>query len=623
MHESTTIVELFERRVALSGDAPAIRFRCEEHWDSLSWRDWRAASRRIAAGFALLGVEPHDRIGILSRTQPEWLLCDVAIQMAAATTVPLYSTATSEECAEVLARSQCRLLLVEDAAQLAKVVPLRDRLPDLAKVVVMRPQDMCARKAGDAYRVQTSEDLLRTVEELTADWAVSLDELILVGEDGLGRSAGDVLDMRAAALRPDDPSTLCFAAGDDGRRGVLLSHRNFLWTLRALAQVLPLDESDAQLLALPLPHARGLAAYRLSIATGALCALAQGPQTLLESLHSVRPTFLFCVPQVCEKAHSRLLAEARGRGGIEQAMYQWAFGVGREQLEQRRSGGGGGRLLSLKHKAADHLVFRRVREFFGGRMRFLVVGGAPMRRNVSDFFMSAGIPALESYGLTDVTAISHVNRTNHFRQGTAGTPLPGVQVAIAEDGEILLYGPSVRLGCEGERCSRERPVDEDGWLHTGDFGHVDVDGFLTITGHRGEMIVLANGARVAPAPIERQIELEPLVSHVLVHGDGRHFLSALLTLDEERAQQFAFEREIAYSTFRELTQHPEVYALLDQAIREQNAKLPPHEQVRKFAILDHDFGPETGELSPTMKLRRAHVEDKHQALLASFYRETF
>jgi len=266
-------------------------------------------------------------------------------------------------------------------------------------------------------------------------------------------------------------------------------------------------------------------------------------------------------------------------------------------------------------------VLRRVRDVFGGRVRFLIVGGAALRQDVAELLTVAGVPVLDSYGLTEATAISHINRTNRSRLGTVGLPIAGVQSRLADDGEVLLRGPTV----VADSVDPDEPASAatDGWLHTGDIGQEDEAGFLRITGRKKSVIVLANGSKVSPEPIEQRIASSPYVSHVIVHGDGRAFLTALVTLDEDRIRQFAQERRIGYAGFRELSQHPEVYALIDQVVQEHNAQLVAHEQVRKFAILDHEFSPETGELTPTMKLRRTYAIEKHRALVESFYRESY
>jgi long-chain acyl-CoA synthetase len=623
MRDARTLVELFAKRVATSGDAPALRFRAEDRWTHVSWSEWRWSARRIAAALVVLGVGARDRVGIVSRGIPEWLYADMGIQMAGAVTTAIFSTEVADRCRELVRRARCRVVFIENVDQLAKLLAARDTLPDLEKVVVMRPDapsELQPRSLGSGPL--TAEAVLESADGSLSDWIVRLDDLMLTGEEALSRAAGRMLETRAAGVAPRDVSTLVYTSGTlDEPTAVGATHANHLAVLDGLTQALPFEQDDVQLLTLPLAHLRGLVAYRLSVATGATLALWQGPQKLAEDLQSVRPTFLMATPRLCERVFGRILREARERGGIEQAMFHWAVSVGRERLELREKGDIPGRVLSLKQRAADQLVLRRVRDVFGGRVRFLIVGGAALRPDVAEFLTVAGVPVLDSYGLTEATAISHINRTNRFRLGTVGLPIAGVQARLADDGEVLLRGATVVP--DSVDSDVPAPTAADGWLHTGDMGAVDEDGFLRITGRKKSVIVLVSGSKVSPEPIEQRIASSPYVSHVVVSGDGRSFLTALITLDEERVKQFAHERRIVFGAFRELSQHPEVYALIDGVVQEQNARLVAHEQVRKFAILDHDFSPETGELTPTLKLRRPYAVEKHRALVESFYRESY
>lgn len=618
MLDAANLVELFSRRVATSGDAVAIRHRADDRWSSLSWNAWQSRARRIAAGLVVLGAQPRDRVAILGETSVEWLFADIAIQMVGAITVPIHGSEPPDRCRHMLEDARARFLFVEDMAQLDRILAGDVALASLETIVVMRPET----RTGESRPEDGSA--LAAVVDASMRRILALDELALAGEEALGQPVGGTLEMRAVAIRPDDVSTIVYTSGTAGLpRGVMTTHRSYLAILSGMAQALPVEQGDAQLLTLPLSHIRGVVAYRTSIMTGAVLGLWEGPQRLVEDLGVVRPTFLFTTPWFCEKVHSRVLTEAREKGGIEQAMLHWALDVAREWLEVRRAGGVPGRILVLKHRAADQLMLRRVRDIFGGRLRFLIVGGAPLRRDISDFLCGAGVLVLESYGLTEATAYSHVNRTFRHKPGSVGTPLAGVHVKIADDGEILLRGPSVMAGYWRGDEPPSLELDEEGWLPTGDLGSADREGFLTITGRKRDIIVTANGTKIWPVGIEHRLRASPFVSNALVYGEGRGFLSAILTLDEQRVRQFAAERRLPGTSFRELAQHPDVYALVDGIIQEQNAQLPAAEQVRKFAILDHDFSRETGELTHTMKLRRRHTIDKHRALLESFYRETF
>ena len=629
MRETRTFVEMFAKRVATSGDAPALRFRADDRWDVLSWGEWEGLSRRVAAGLLYLGVQAGERVGVVGGISVEWLLTDVAVQLSGAITAAVHEGEMAETLGDALHRARCRVVFVSDVDVLAKLVRAKDQLPVVEKVVVMQPEadsrvpvpEQTPDKAG---ALLAAEQALKGGGGVLGDWVLRFDELLLTGEEALARTTGGVLETRAAGIGGDDISTLLYTCGTgNAPRGVLTTHRNYLAAIHGVCQALPIEKDDVQLLAFPLAHVRGLLSYRTSVATGAAIALWQGPQQLAEDLRTIRPTFLTASPRLCEKVFSRTLSESRERGGIEQALLHWALSVGRQWMEARQSGVIPGRLLQLKHRGADQLALKRIRDVFGGRLRFLIVGSAPLRRDIADFLNVAGVPVLECYGLTESTGIAFLNRPHHLRLGTCGTAIAGVQARTAEDGEILVRGPTVMAGYDGEVAETQRAVDDDGWLRTGDLGVLDPGGFLTITGRKTDIIVMVDGRKVSPETIEHKLRADHHVSHALVYGDGRGFLSALITLDEQRLLAFAAEHKLVTDDPDALTQHPEVYALVDRAVQEQNARLAPHEQVRKFAILDRDFSPEGGELTPTQKLRRRYTLDKHRALLESFYREAY
>ncbi len=617
-----SIVEQFARRVERSADAEALRSRSGAAWQSLTYREWNEASRRIAAGLVALGVEAGDRVMLLSGSTVEWALADLAIQMVGAISVPVYGTTMADICAYIANDCGCRIALAEDPQQVAKLVAHRAELPRLERVVYFR-----ARMRSDRAK-EHDETPLRlgdVVAEGSADaaWLMSLDELQAVGEETLERQA-HVLAGRAAALRPETPSAIFYTSGTTGPpKGVLLSQGNFLAAIGALLRALPISEQDVQLLILPLAHILGCVALRSACVAGAAVVFGEGPQKLLDNLTTVRPTYLVAVPRVCEKVYYRILAENAERGAIEQALFQWSVNVGLEWSRCNRAGRPVSRFLALRYRTAEQVVFRRVRALFGGRLRFLLSGGAPLGLPISEFLHAAGVLVLEGYGLTETTAAGHVNRPHRFRLGTVGQPVEGMECRIGLEGEILLRGPTVMQGYYGRPDDTAAVLDPEGWLHTGDVGSLDDDGFLSITDRIRDIIVLAGGANVSPGNIESLLRASPYVSHVVVCGDGRPFLSALITLDEDSVRQFAADRRLAVASFSELCQHPDVYALVEETVEEQNARLPPHERIRKFAILDYDFSAEGGELTPTHKTRRQHTIDKHRSLFESFYRDRF
>ncbi len=636
MIDALTVVELFEKRLKAGADEPALCFQVDGVFQSLSWSDWNRLSRRSAAGLLALGVQPRDRVAIIGDTSPDWLVTDMAIQMAAATTVALAPSDSIERLAQLLRIARVRLIFADDVDVLRRLIVIREQLPRLDKIIVMRPD---APSAGGHYATANDDSSMNEessrahrsarefLEERCDDLGgrvILLDEFSLIGKESLEKFACQTLESRAALLKPADVSTLVFAVGpDEEPLAVPNTHANHMAVLKGLTQALPMEEEDLLLLALPCGHVRGIVAYRHCIATGTTIALADGQERLAEALRSVRPTVISLTPKLCERIFARISSDVRERGGIEQALFQWAVEVGRQTLRARHLGKPLDRFHELKHILADRAALYRVRELFGGRMRFLIVSGAALRTEVSELLTLSGVPVVESYGLSEVTGISHVERLDRHRAGTVGLPIAGVEVKLAEDSEILLRGPTLMRGYESSPEATARTMAPKGYFRTGDLGTIDERGLLSLTGRKSDTIIMANGHKVSPERIESLLCDNPFISHALVHGDEKNYLVALVALEEHAVRQYSSENNLAVASFHDMTQHPKIFALVDRLVGELNVSLPPNEQIRKFVILDHEFSPETGELTPMMKLRRHKVIDQYRVLLESLYRDTF
>jgi long-chain acyl-CoA synthetase len=452
--EYRTVLEMFRDRVAKSGDRVALRSKVGNEWKSISWNEWAERSRRLALALVQAGVEQGDRVSILSSTRPEWVVADIGILMAGAVTVPIYPSNLPDQCEYILNNSESKVAFVEDPAQLAKLEKVRPSLTSVKKVVLFTGEA----PAGDG-------------------WSTTLARFL---EEGAQGAAADELDRRAQATKPSDPATFVYTSGTTGPpKGVILTHDNFCFECAAIAQVVDIHDDDVQLLFLPLAHIFAKILYVSFIHTGGVIAFAESIEKVVQNLGEVRPTVVGSVPRVYEKVYTKVTGGAQEAGGLKLKIFNWAMGVGRRAslAKQRGARTAGG----LSYAIANKLVFSKLNALFGGRLRFFVSGGAPLAKEIAEFFHAAGILILEGYGLTETTAATHVNRLDRYKFGTVGPALPGVEVKIAPDGEILVRGRNVMSGYYKRPEDTKEAIDAEGWFHTGDIGEIDADGFLRIT----------------------------------------------------------------------------------------------------------------------------------------------
>jgi long-chain acyl-CoA synthetase len=582
-------VELFHRRVARSGSRTALRFKQGATWRSMSWAEWGRAAREIAGGLRALGLGMGDRVCLLAGTRWEWVASDVGILLGGGVTVPIYPSSLPDQVEYIVNDCGAALVVVDDVAQLAKLLAERDKLRRVRKVVLL-----------------ADTGLVDVLPEGHADrgWVISLAELRTTGRGWLGHHEAD-LDKVAETLTPDHVFTIVYTSGTTGPpKGVVLTHANIAFECAALDPVLTIGEDDEQLLFLPLAHIFARILEWTSISRGASIAFAESLAQLIANMKEVQPTFMGAVPRVYEKAYAKIqagFAEKR-RSPVTRALLDWALGVGKQVSAARQRGVAPSPALAVQARLADRLVFDKIKATFGGRLRWFISGGAPLAREIAEFFHAAGILILEGYGLTETTAATHVNRPNDYRFGTVGKALAGVAVRIAADGEILVRGGNVLREYWGKPDATREAIDADGWFHTGDIGVVE-DGFLRITDRKKDLIVTAGGKNVAPQNLENALKARcPLVSQVAVIGDQRPYLVALITLTEEAAAQGEGAR-----------------AAVQAAVDELNRSLASYETLKKIAILDRDFSPETGELTPTLKVKRKVVAEKHRDRIAALY----
>jgi len=596
-----TLAELLLRAAARRPDAVALRQPPAEgggEWLEITYGELGRTAREIALGLASLGIEPGDRVALLADTRPEWTLADAGIVAAGATAVPIYQTNSPEECRYVLAHSAARAILCEDARQLAKVQQVRAACPALEHLVVL---------LGDGG------DGVLSLAGLRARGAA-----VENGEDRLAERLTDV--------RPQDPATIVYTSGTTGPpKGCVLTHGNWLAAVEMYAAQVPFGDQPTVFLFLPLAHSLARVARVAQLVTldiGGTVAFWRGDaKRIMDDVAATRPTHLPVVPRVLEKVRARVLDEVEQGGALEQRAFHAALSLGRRRAAaRRRVDSRTPPALVVAHALADRLILARVRETFGDRLEQLLVGAAPVGPEVLAFFEACGIVVLEGYGLTETCAAATINVPGATRIGTAGQPLPGVEVRIASDGEILLRGPNVFPGYyEDETASREA-VDDSGWLRTGDLGTLDDGGFLRITGRTKDLIITSNGKNITPSNLEAGLREIRWVSQAVAYGDRRPYLVALLTLDPDELRALAEHVGLEDGAdAAAIAANPRVQELLDAEVASVNARFARIEQIKRFAVLDHDLTQAAGELTPTLKLKRNVVYERYADDFARLY----
>ncbi len=617
-----TLVDLFLSRVEASGARVALRYERRGAWCAETWREWEGASADVALGLSALGVEAGDRVGLVAATRVEWVHADLGILRAGAVTVPAYPTLRAAAVAEVLADAGARVVIVEDPVELEKLLDpvAAAALPDLEAVIVVERAARLDTPDAQGRLVVTLEDV-RGPTPRERPRVLSWTELAELGRRHV-LSHPSALERRRAALTPESLATIVYTSGTTGvPRGVMLTHGAFVFEAGAVAAAYEVGEDDIHLLMLPLAHIFGRLTVALAFSTGHVTAFARSPLTVLDDCAVVRPTFMASVPRLFEKVHETAVRALADSGEMKARVFQWALDVGGRAAGLERRGKVPIGLLAVERRYADKMIFSKIRARFGGRMRFLISGAAPLPVEVAEFFHAAKLVVLEGYGLTETTAAATVSLPGAFRFGSVGKPLAGVEVRVADDGEILVRGPSVTKGYWGRPSDTSEAIDGAGWLRTGDLGRVDGDGFVYVTGRKKDLIVTAGGRNVAPQRLEGLLCESPLVQRAIVLGDGRSHLVALLVLDDARVRELARERGLSVEAAAELRAHPAVEAVIQAHVDTVNARVAPHEAVRRFAVLERDLSLAAGELTPTDKVRRVVVAERHAALVDGLYAE--
>ena len=613
--QARTVVDLFEASAARAPGKAILRTKSGGAWRTTTLALWRAESGALARGLLALGHQPGDRINLVSNTCREWLVADLAILFAAGVTVPIYQSAVADEAGYICQDSGARFAFVEDPIQLEKLLLQRDQLPALEKIIWFK--DVAHLDRPDAQGRTTVR-----LADVVGDASGMVLGLAQLAE--LARSIPETaLDERRAGIDPLQPCTIVYTSGTTGRpKGVVLTHDAFVFEVFAATKALDVRPDDSLLLFLPLAHIFAKIVYCICMALQTEMIIPQSMATLLADMAESRPTVLPSVPRVFEKVHARILGGVEEAGGLKKRVFELAMATGREVSRMRQRGREPTGALAIKNQLAHKLVFFKIHALFGGRIRAFISGGAPLSKELAEFFHAMGLLILEGYGLTENCAAATINRPDRFKFGTVGVPIEGVGIRIAPDGEILIQGRNLMTGYYNNPAATAEAI-VDGWFHSGDIGEMDADGFLRITDRKKDIIVTAGGKNVAPQNLESHVKSSPFLSQVMVYGDRRKFLSALVTLDDEAIRNWAADRGIGYTSAEELTQNAEVYKLVEGIIAEKNRTLASYETIKKFAILERDLTVESGDLTPSLKMRRKEVTRKYQDLLDSFYSEHY
>jgi long-chain acyl-CoA synthetase len=593
--EIRTLCELFYDSVDTFKKPDHLRFKRNGAWHDVSSGELRKAVEELSMGLRSLGVGPGDRVAILAENRPEWAYADLATLTAGAVDSPVYSTLTPAQVLYILNDAEAKVVFVSNAVQARKIAEIRSQAPGLAHVIRMDPAPI--------------------------EGTLSLEEVRALGRQALEKEP-DAVRKRAAQVKPDDLATLIYTSGTTGDpKGVMLTHSNLVSNVTAsLSAFEGISEKDVALSFLPLCHVfERMGGYYLMLRKGVTIAYAEGVDKVPDNMQEVRPTLMLSVPRLYEKMYQRVNEKVASDPPLRQRIFRWALGVGRERFRLQVAGKGPGMLSRLKCALADRLVFSKIKQRTGGRLRLFVSGGAPLSREIAEFFGAAGLLILEGYGLTETSPVICVNLPHRMRPGTVGPVIPGVELRIAEDGEILTRGPHVMRGYYRKPEATAEAIDAEGWFHTGDIGVVDPEGFLVITDRKKDILVTSGGKNIAPQPIENRLKANRFFAEVVMVGNRRNFPAALVVPNFEALERWAKEKGIAYASRDELAARSEVLAHYKDLVASLTSDLAQFEKIKRIALLGRELSLEAGELTPTLKVKRRVVETKYKDLIDRMY----
>jgi len=595
MNTEKNIPEMFINRVRRFRTRSAYLVKTDGSYRPISWDELLATVCSVAFGLAQLGIRKDDKVGIISESRIEWVYTDLAILSLGAITVPVFPTYSRRDVEYIIVHSEARAIVVSDVRQGMKVNRLKE-------------------KHGDLLTIISFDALPETIPSIT------LSGVMQRGAKDAEQSRNSFFS-KIRRINEDDVATIIYTSGTTGPpKGVMLTHRNFLSNCAAAGRAINVQEGDIALSILPFSHVfERLAGYYLHMYLGVVVAFAENLTTLLANLKEVRPHVANFVPRIFEKFYRRLLGKVSSSSRRKQKIFYWALDVGKQYYVIKLKKQKPSIILWSAYILAKILVYNKVRKQFGGRLKFLISGGAKLSRDIARFFYAANVLILEGYGLTETAPVISVNRTDNFRFGMVGIPLDNLMVKIAQDGEILVKGPSIMKGYFKDEEATHRVI-RDGWLHTGDIGSLDDQGFLKITDRKKDIIVTSAGKNVAPQNIENLLNADQFINQVFVCGDGEKYLSALIVPDFEQLEYFARTHGVAYASRDALIEKKEIFCLMRERIEEHNKEMADYERIKSFSLLKEEFTVEKGELTPTMKIKRNVVAFRYKNMINAMYR---
>ncbi|MFP2904301.1 AMP-dependent synthetase/ligase [Pyxidicoccus sp. 3LFB2] len=574
-------------------------------WQDITWAQVLEEVKTLSEALVAQGIRPGDRVALFGNTSLQWIICDLAISAAQAITVPIYSSNTPDECRYIINHSETSFLFIDndekDAKQAGRLTRIRQKMaemPSLRKVVL--------------FDGPVAGGVEMTLADLVAQGRAEV------------QARPTAFEERAAGIKMDDTNSLIYTSGTTGEpKGVILTHSNWAYEAKASQSVGMMQSSDSVMLFLPLAHVFAQVVKAAWLSMGYRLIIAESVDKLLANLVETKPTVLPSVPRVFEKVYNNVVSNGSSAPGLKGKLFRWAFKLFDEYVEARKQGR---EYNSLAFGLAKKLVFSKVNaaisEKLGGNMRIFISGGAPLSAKIGYFFDLLGFKVLEGYGLTETSAGTTVSRENKIKIGTVGAPMPGTELKIAPDGEILIRGPGVMKGYYKNPTATAEAINAEGWFHTGDIGELDADNYLRITDRKKDIIVTAGGKNVAPQNIENLLKTHPIISQAMVYGDKRPYLVTLITVSEEGARKLLQEKGAPTGSYAENAKRPEVHAAVKAALDSVNAEMPPYATVKRFSVLEADFSQETGELTPKLSVKRKVCSAKYKAQIDAMYEGT-
>ncbi|MGD0339733.1 MAG: long-chain fatty acid--CoA ligase [Bacteroidota bacterium] len=594
----STLTEMFDlvTKKFASTNRPVYKQKIEGKYVDISYSQLRQDVELFAMGLASLGIRRGDHLSVISENRSEWIIADIAMMVIGAIDCPIYPTLTSRQIEFIFNDAGVKIAVVSNQFQLNKVLKCRSDVRSMKKIIVM------------ADRVENADDnvLLFT-------------DVLRMGES-FSRENPSYIEHSLLQIKPSDVATIIYTSGTTGNpKGVMLSHHNIVFDATSAVQNIPIDQTDVLLSFLPLCHSfERIGGYTLGFACGATVAFAESVDKVAENMLEVKPTIITTVPRLFERIYGKIKRSIEAGPPNKQKIFNWAIDVGRKYAEARRNHMLGPS-LKIKHLLADKLVFEKIRSRTGGNMKFFVSGGAALSRDLGEFFEAIGIKILEGYGLSETSPVISINRYDDYKFGTVGKPISGIEVRIANDGEILTRGPHVMIGYWNSKEATREIIDSDGWLHTGDIGVFDAAGFLMITDRKKHLFVSSGGKNIAPQPIENMFMQSKFVDQFVLIGDRRMFLSALIVPDFDAIREYADTHKISYNDIQDLVDHPDIYKAIEKDIGIIQKDLANYERVRKFMLLQKKLTIEDGEITPTMKVKRKAIEERYRDMIEKMY----